>query len=286
MAVSRVRLLVKYLVQFDVRLLSGLHIGGNDSGGGIGDIDATVIRDPLTDYPYISGSSLKGRMRERLEWLHVDSQHQSTAVEYQIAHPKDDKLDLNKISACNCGQCDICHYFGHSNHKEESVILGPTRITVRDAMPKRSDDSRQDQIQIWESKLGKHVYHEVKTENTINRITAVANPRSMERVPAGSCFRGEIVLDCFTIQISDKEMNDDPSLALKLLFKGLCLIEESYLGGKGSRGSGRVIFERFSVRKRTAEYYENPQQGETPFKIDAEKSAADILNEKLYESFV
>jgi CRISPR/Cas system CSM-associated protein Csm3 (group 7 of RAMP superfamily) len=36
---------------------------------------------------------------------------------------------------------------------------------------------------------------EVKSENAIDRITAQANPRTLERVPAGARFRVRMVLD-------------------------------------------------------------------------------------------
>ena len=36
---------------------------------------------------------------------------------------------------------------------------------------------------------------EVKSENAIDRITSQANPRTLERVPAGARFRVRMVLD-------------------------------------------------------------------------------------------
>ncbi len=36
---------------------------------------------------------------------------------------------------------------------------------------------------------------EVKSENAIDRITAQANPRTLERVPAGARFRVRMVVD-------------------------------------------------------------------------------------------
>ena len=51
-----------------LRCMSGLHIGGGDTEMHIGGIDNAVIRHPLTQRPYIPGSSLKGKMRSLLEW--------------------------------------------------------------------------------------------------------------------------------------------------------------------------------------------------------------------------
>ena len=42
---------------------SGIFIGGADDTLQIGGIDKSVIRNPLTDEPYIPGSSLKGKLR-------------------------------------------------------------------------------------------------------------------------------------------------------------------------------------------------------------------------------
>ena len=43
-------------------LKSGLHIGGNKETLQIGGIDNPVIKNPITNEPYIPGSSLKGNM--------------------------------------------------------------------------------------------------------------------------------------------------------------------------------------------------------------------------------
>ena len=80
---------------------------------------------------------------------------------------------------------------------------------------------------------------EVKSENTINRLTSKANPRQIERVIAGSRFGVNIVYN-----LSDpKEMEED----LLLLSKAMKLLQLDYLGGHGSRGNGRVSFQNFQV---------------------------------------
>ena len=47
-----------------ITLESGLHIGGPTDSVKIGGIDNPVIRNPITQMPYIPGSSLKGRFRK------------------------------------------------------------------------------------------------------------------------------------------------------------------------------------------------------------------------------
>ena len=80
---------------------------------------------------------------------------------------------------------------------------------------------------------------EVKTENAISRINSVANPRQIERVNPGVKFGVRIVYDI----AKKEEMEAD----LTLLAKGMKLLQLDYLGGHGSRGSGRVSFRDFHV---------------------------------------
>lgn len=82
---------------------------------------------------------------------------------------------------------------------------------------------------------------EVKTENGIDRQTSVANPRQIERVVAGVVFGV-----CMTYQITDeKEAQED----MALLAKGMRLLQMDYLGGHGSRGSGRVSLRNFRMEQ-------------------------------------
>lgn len=273
---GKISLLAQYELSFDIECKSGLHIGGTDIGGGIGEIENTILKDPMTGYPYICGSSLKGRMRERLEWIHerIDEQvkvikNNRKEIESEIAkdlgqnyNPEEfvkkvEKLIHDKIlniGACNCGTCQICHYFGHTNQKleDQEVVLGPTRFIFRDAMPKQIKGG-YNQIKIWEEKLGRGVYTELKTENSISRLTATAVPRTMERVPVGSKFQGEIIIDLYNTPEGAKL--DNPKDAFTLLFQGMIAIEKSFLGGLGSRGSGAVEFNNIQITKIPASFY-------------------------------
>src|SRR5579884_4311811 len=87
---------------------------------------------------------------------------------------------------------------------------------------------------------------EVKSENAIDRITSQANPRTLERVPAGARFRIRMVLDILC--------PEDGPLA-GLLVQGLRLLEDDTLGGGGSRGSGRVRFADLKLTWRGKDYY-------------------------------
>lgn len=80
---------------------------------------------------------------------------------------------------------------------------------------------------------------EVKAENGISRANSVANPRQIERVVAGAEFGVNIVYDA----ADPDEMQQD----MELLAQGMKLLQLDYLGGHGSRGSGRVSLRQFSV---------------------------------------
>jgi len=103
--------------------------------------------------------------------------------------------------------------------------------------------------------LGENIFTEVKTENAINRLTSKANPRKVERVPAGVVFFGEMAFHLFAEQ--------DPEL-LRVVFEGMRLLEDDYLGGYGSRGSGKVRFENLRVILRPKEYYFGEKNKEKP----------------------
>ena len=80
---------------------------------------------------------------------------------------------------------------------------------------------------------------EIKSENTISRADSKANPRQIERVIPGALF--DVVI---TYNYTDADEADED---LRLLAKAMKLLEVDYLGGHGSRGSGRVKLKKFSV---------------------------------------
>ena len=80
---------------------------------------------------------------------------------------------------------------------------------------------------------------ESKTENSIRRSDSVANPRQIERVIPGVKFGVRI-----TYNVVDEEQTRED---LELLAKGMKILEMDYLGGHGSRGSGRVSLRDFKI---------------------------------------
>jgi CRISPR-associated protein Csm3 len=201
-----------------IRVLSGLHIGAGKGAIEIGGLDQPIIKDPLTDEPYIPGSSIKGKMRSLLEVFHFTSNN-------------DTLKDVSRGKPCQCGKkgCPACTIFGAGgNVKEEG--LGPTRLVVRDARLNR---------QFRDLHKNGDLPMEVKYENVIHRVKGVAeHPRPLERVPAGVEFD-------FTM--SFKVFEDDPENMVDWVFKGLNMIMMDALGGNSSRGCGQVEFSDVTI---------------------------------------
>ena len=233
----------KYVISADIKLRTGLHIGGTEEGFEIGGIDNLVIKDKVTGVPYIPGSSLKGKMRSLLEWAYFDGKNNVIRIEINKNGEWEGKL-------CNDPTHPIGIVFGVAAEEHKENLPGPTRLTVRDALPhdkvELPDKTTKKQIEIWEAAMGEKIYTEVKTENFIDRLTSAANPRSMERVPAGSVFQAQFIYDVYEEQDRDR---------LKLLFQGMRLLEDSYLGGGGTRGSGQVEFKNIKITVKDKSLY-------------------------------
>ena len=86
---------------------------------------------------------------------------------------------------------------------------------------------------------------EVKAENGINRADSVANPRFIERVSRGTQFDVKIVYEI----ADESQISED----LALLAKGMKLLQLDYLGGHGTRGSGRISLRDFNIMQFEAE---------------------------------
>lgn len=200
-----------------IKCESGLHIGGSQDQIEIGGVDLPIIKHPVNGEPYIPGSSLKGKMRSQLE------------------------KKLGKVSdrgePCGCGDaaCLVCKVFGA--HKNTRHRLGSTRILVRDAYLSKATREEYERL-AREKGLS---YIEKKTENVINRNTGTAeHPRSQERVPSGAEFDFEITLQLF-------DTDGDGTAIVDFVKDGLKLVQVSYLGGYGSRGSGKVSFNNMKL---------------------------------------
>jgi CRISPR-associated protein Csm3 len=257
----------KFFISGVIRCKTGLHIGGSDEGFEIGGNDNPVIRDPISEQPYIPGSSLKGKLRHLMEWSLGKNPFTGKPYHFNA----ESMAGMPSFKPCNCGECTACALFGvtpddgvvekrpsegsqaflykiEPKKEDDSPdgkifrITGPTRLTVRDAYLTKKT------VEDWEAFLGPNTYTEIKTENALDRVTAEANPRSLERVPADSEFEFEMIVDVYRPR--DKDL-------LQALFSAMALLEDSALGGSGSRGSGRIAFDKLNVEYRPVAYYRN-----------------------------
>lgn len=202
------RLLKMLMVTGDLLCVSGVRVGAARESLEIGGIDNPVIRHPITKFPYIPGSSLKGKMRSLIESV--------------------DKKGIGG-NPCGCAKpdCRVCTFFGP--HKKPVHELNPSRFLFRDATLKPSF-----QEALVEAYRDYGLYFvETKSENTIDRRTSVAgSPRTMERVPAGTQFD-------FRLDIRVYE-GDNEAKIRKTVEQMVHLLEMDALGGGGTRGSGQV----------------------------------------------
>ena len=190
----------KILITGELEVVTGLHIGAGGDYAAIGAADSPVTRDEVTGLPMIPASSLKGKLRSLL------------AKKY------------NKSFADN-----------HDNDAPEIISLfggmkSPSRLIFSDMFLSNMNELKE-----------KNVYTatEIKFENTINRMTAVANPRQIERVIRQSKFKVDIIYNV----VDDNQITSD----ICLLADGIKLLEYDYLGGHGSRGYGRVKISNLSA---------------------------------------
>jgi len=230
----------RVFIGFEVHALTGLHIGGTGGGIQIGGVDKEIVRDPVTQRPYIPGSSLKGKIRSLLE------------KQYQL--PINRKIARTWIHTCDNEEsyrdCAVCQVFGVP--AEETFSL-QTRLLVRDVLLSEDSAETLNALSLERS------YAELKTEVSIDRITSAANPRTIERVPAGAVFApGEMVYVIFNSDEGKVDPAEDVD-RLAVVFEGMQLLEHDYLGGLGSRGSGKVAFRKIRiVLRRRADYFDNP----------------------------
>jgi CRISPR-associated protein Csm3 len=228
-----IKLEARVFITFDVKALTGLHIGGAGGGVDIGGVDKTVVRNPVDNRPYIPGSSLRGKLRSLLEKQQGKVQNQ--------------RINNGFIHSCGADQngsttypdCDICQIFGVTGDVKYAT---PTRLAVRDVL---LSDTAAATLEKAHTDLP---YTEIKAEVAIDRITSQANPRQMERVPAGTVFEGaELVYSLYSGDGCEVEKD---IARLAALCDAMQLLEDDYLGGGGSRGSGRVGLENIRVEMR------------------------------------
>lgn len=247
----------KIKIEGIIHAKTGLHIGGSNTGLSIGGADAVVIRNPLDNQPYIPGSSLKGKMRSLLEKLEFKF---GTKMGKDIQ--KGPFLDVSNADEL------IPRIFGTTPEAAGNNHQPITRLIVRDCALTSASARRLDKVRTTDMQ-----YTEVKTEVVIDRITSAAMPRQLERVPAGAQFNMQLILNIFD--------GDDERKMVSKVLQALCLVQDDYLGGKGTRGSGEVAIHIENLAYRDKSHYEAPDSGwsgYTDVSIPTELRHPDLIN--------
>ena len=166
----------KIKISGEILVKTGLHIGGSGAFAAIGAVDEPVIKDVLSGYPMIPGSSLKGKMRSLL------ARELNTAV---VEPDGDDERILRLFGSAGKGQSKIRR----------------SRLLFSDMVLANEGELRN---------AGLQSMTEVKFENSISRTTAVATPRQIERVVSGSVFLMDLI---YELEKDDEFIEDMETLA-------------------------------------------------------------------------
>lgn len=193
----------KVRISGDIIVKTGMHIGGSSAFAAIGAIDSPVIKDVRTNLPMIPGSSLKGKMRSLLA-----REFNTAIVDADHDHERIQRL------------------FGNA----QKGNIKRSRILFTDMVLANEGELRN---------AGLQSLTEVKFENSISRMTAVANPRQIERVVRGSVFELDLIYE----MENEAEFIED----METLAEGMKLLQFDYLGGSGSRGYGKIRFENIGA---------------------------------------
>lgn len=284
-------LLGKVRVTSTLVVETGLHIGGGGDTLDIGGLDKSVIRDPITQQPYLPGSSIKGKIRSILERLFnkpLNRKGSRDTFRYESDDLADGYTEVGErqgkrqfVQFDGALTCPVSRLFGSTGSSKcwlpttvaqdaellernaPSEVIGgvehtrvkgrnsPARLIIRDAHL-LNDSAKQLE------KIDTGLYMtEWKFENGLDRVTAAANPRQVERVPAGAKFHFEMV---YTVENQEQAAEDLKNLAI-----ALAILEDDALGGHGSRGYGKVRFENFQFYYRGVEQYRQVTTGDSNF---------------------
>ena len=263
---TELKFIGKLILEGEMTCETGLHVGAGKGSLEIGASDNPVAKDAF-GRPYVPGSSLRGRIRSLLE------QASGLAVPSELVYLSRRKGQEVRVHQSDRPDDEICILFGRNPGRMERVQgetlettqSTPARLAVFDA-PLSIESITPQMRENLDDELT-----EVKSENAIDRITSQANPRSLERVPAGARFKVRFVMDVLC--------EEDAPLFARLL-EGIRLLEDDALGGGGSRGSGRVSFSGMKLVWRGKSYYaagaaeKEIAAGATPAEVQAAVSAS------------
>jgi CRISPR-associated protein Csm3 len=237
---KKIKLLGYVTISGEIEALSGLHIGGTADSIDKGGIDHPVIKNPVTNEPYIPGSSLRGRMRSLIEKKFGNQLYPMTPEIWMEMYE-----DINKARGS-----EVCRVFGNS--KSKTAL--PSILIVRDALYTRDTKKRfmDNDLPVTEAKM----------EIAVDRITAHALPRTIERVPAGARFNFSIVYKVqYDASWSDSLKNVSEDLT-NILWALREIETHDGLGGNTARGHGQIKFHlrSMSVKRYNIDAPESSQE--------------------------
>ena len=320
-------LLGKFYFTSILSVETGLHIGGGAENLDIGGLDKPVVRDPENQYPYLPGSSIKGKLRSILERLlgkpinrpggsgtyryeSDDLESGFSEIENKRSTSVDGSIEITTgkqtkqilpIFYEGARTCQLSRVFGSTgkdcwietdkanedpelidrswqpiNYNDKSYTRfkgrnSPARLIVRDChlLP--------ESIKMLKSIDTGLYMTEWKFENGIDRITAAANPRQIERVPKGAQFGFEII---YTVENISQARED-----LKNILRAILVLEDDALGGHGSRGYGKIKFKNLEFRYR--DYQNIGGDGSSALSLPSSNKLEEAIEEtsKLPEKF-
>lgn len=250
----------KFRLTSTILVETGLHIGGGGERLDIGGLDHPVIRDPLTQYPYLPGSSIKGKLRSILErWLNKPLNRQARTGGLSIYRHECNDVGRWNVEIAEgqhreyegASDCELCRIFGstgvdflaqsNGEFRKDKGRNAPARLIVRDCHLRNAE-------RLEKLKTGLYMT-EWKFENGLDRVTAAANPRQVERIPKGAEFEFGIV---YTADNEVQIVQDFQHLEI-----AIAILEDDALGGHGSRGYGKIKFKDFQIFYRGKTEYRN-----------------------------
>lgn len=255
------KLIGKVEISGELQCLTGLHIGASKENVEIGALDSPVVRDPVTQAPYIPGSSLKGKLRALLEKAHPDLLPNRSGGSGIRRHECDDweRKDGEGGETPGALHCPVCRLFGSTGPSARNY---PARLKVRDLHLENMEELEKIDTGLYLT--------EWKFENGIDRVTSAANPRNIERVPRGARFAFSMIYD-----VEDPEtMKTD----LENLNLAIRLLHDDFLGGHGSRGYGQVKLSFQAIDARRIDHYRGKEGQARRIKAEDLTSVIDELH--------
>ena len=128
-----------FVIKGELVCETGLHIGGSNDNIDIGGTDNVIIRDVVSDLPFIPGSSLKGKLRSLFELNDKESAQ---------------SVMQNKGGPATDGDSKAAKIFGVSADNNKALDF-PTRLIVRDAFPTEESIELANQARLEQYTYGK-----------------------------------------------------------------------------------------------------------------------------------